>query len=143
MKRNEVAKLIEKGADRNYSDMLGTFGNLITFDFDSDPLGRCIMVEDDLKGRTARLTTFIPDTGEIIRIEEKNPKTKMYDRISFFNGIKHFEVHRGIKHTIFKSTTKEIFGFENGKPTFYKKDCTKIDSRNVPKEEYVFESYYI
>jgi len=143
MKRNEVAQLIEKGAKRNYSDMLGTYGNLITFDFDSDPLGRCIMIEDDLKGKTARLTTFIPDTGEIIRIEEKNPNSKTYNQISFFNGEKHFEFHKEIKHTIFKSTTKEIFGFENGKPTFYKKDCTKIDNRNVPKEEYIFSNYYM
>ena len=144
MKYNEVARLIDKGYQRNYHEFLNSEGNRICFDFESDPLGRCIMLEDDGSGRAFRETTFLPDTGEIYRIEERNPNGKGYNKISFFNlNLGHFEVHKGIRNNIFGETTKEICGFEHGQPTFYKKDCKWTKDGNVAKEEYVFSNYYL
>lgn len=139
MKYNEVARLIDKGHCKGYNEILNSHGNRVCFDFESDPLGRCVMLEDDGTGKAFRETIFIPDSGEIYRIEEKNRNGKGYNKISFFNyNLGHFEVHKGIRNNIFGESTKEIFGFENNEPTFYKKDCKMTQDGNVAKEEYLF-----
>ena len=68
MERNEVSSIIEVAANRNYTDLESPEG-FITFDFESDPLGRGIMYECDKKGKVLRETTFVEETGEIYKIK--------------------------------------------------------------------------
>ena len=146
MERNEVANIIEYGAKRNYADFETPYG-YVTFDFESDPLSRAIMLECDHKGKILRETTFVEETGEIYKIktsEQKinansNQKKKGYNQITFFNYDKsHIEVKKGVKEGLFGTVINEFFGFENGEPTFYKVGYNPNSNSKNCKQEYIF-----
>lgn len=140
IKRNQVAHTLERAYRRNYDDITSPEGNLITFDFESDNLGRGIMIECDRKERPFRQTTFIPDTNEIYNIEEINPNGKGIDKISFYNySDKRIGVKKDERLSLFgNKTAKEIFEFEDYEPTLYKKDCKHTSEGYEGKEEYYF-----
>lgn len=146
MERNEVANIIEYGAKKNYTDLESPSG-YITFDFESDPLGRGIMFECDKKGRILRETTFIEETGEIYKIitsEQKinahsGQKKKGYNQITFFNyDESHIEVKKGVKKGLLGTIVNEFFGFEKGEPKFYKVDYNPNSDNKNCKQEYIF-----
>lgn len=146
MERNEVSSIIEVAANRNYTDLESPEG-FITFDFESDPLGRGIMYECDKKGKVLRETTFVEETGEIYKIKTSEQKInahskhkkKGYNQTTFFNyDESYIEVKKGVKEGLFDIKTREFIGYEKGEPKFYKIDHVSNSKGTNCKKEYTF-----
>lgn len=159
-KRKVALELIKFGASRDFRPMTGLKGNRITFDFEKDPLGRALMLEWNFNNEVERMTVFIPGTGEISRIEERQPNTKKYNRYSYFKyDCEDIEVQKGIVKSKYYScinpsllgetvddiytlnadkSIAEIYSYKKGEPTSLKRGCKIIPDGTSAIESYKF-----
>ena len=159
-KRKLAQELIKYGASKGYRSITGLNGNRISFDFEKDPIGRGLMLEWNDYNKVERMTVFIPDTGEISRIEEKQPNSRKYNRFSYFNcSCNDIEIKKGITKTklytcvnpsylsesiddIYVLTADikadELYKYKEGRATSLKKDCKSTQNGTIAKEEYYF-----
>ena len=134
--KKEVSSLIQASLNKDIKETLDHERNLILFN--TDELGRGVMIEHDFLNNPTRITTYSLKNGNIHSIKEFIPNSHEYNKISFFMGGEMIDVYRGIKTENGKIKARSVSSYSSEKPRSYKQACTLTDSKVICKEEYLF-----
>ena len=123
-KRN--LKLIHQAEYEDFNDIFTKQGNKISFF--QDKLGRYVMVEYDGNGEEKRATTFTPYEDKIWKIQSPKKSIVFYSTKNDYT-----EISQTKKTGMFKYS-REVYTYENGRPTSYSKYDQNLFSEDVLKE---------
>ena len=123
-KRN--LKLIHQAEYEDFNDIFTKQGNKISFF--QDNLGRYVMVEYDNNGKQKRATTFTPYEDRIWKIQSPQKSIVFYSTKNDYT-----EISQTKKTGMFKYS-REVYTYENGRPTSYSKYDQNLFSEDVLKE---------
>ena len=119
-------KLIHQAEYEDFNDIFTKQGNKISFF--QDNLGRYVMVEYDNNGEQKRATTFTPYEDKIWKIQSPKKSIVFYSTQSNYTEISN------IKKTGLFKYSKQVYTYENGRPTSYSKYEQSLFSDDVLKE---------